>query len=138
MKMGKLLNEIGDTNVSKTVKKNNDGKRTMTTIKPSLGPGLGNLNDVNRGKIFPNLKFEKNKRIDEFFDKKLILFSKKTVNQNVIKNISVNEIKDLASVLKKFNSEALIVRPDRYILSSTNDKNNVDDFVEKTLLNVYN
>ena len=40
MNMGKLLNEIGDTNVSKTVKNSNDG-RTMTSIKPSLGPGLG-------------------------------------------------------------------------------------------------
>ncbi len=138
MKMGKLLNEIGDVNVSKTIKSSDDGIKTMSTIKPSLGVGLGNLKDVNRGKIFPNLKFENNKRIDEFFDNKLILFSKETVNQNIIKNISANSMKDLLGVLKTYNSEALIVRPDRYILSSTNDKNNVDEFVEKTLLNVYN
>ena len=138
MNMGKLLNEIGGTNVSKTVKNTEDGSKTMSTIKPGLGPGLGSLKDQNRGKIFPNMKFNKNKIIDEFYDKNIILFSKKNFNQNILPNISGDKFKDLIGVLKKFNSEALIVRPDRYILSSTNEKNNINDFVEKTLSSVYN
>ena len=135
MNMGKLLNEIGDTNVSKTVKNSNDGKRTMTSIKPSLGPGLGKKNDTNRGKVFPNMRLN-NKRVDEYFDKNLILFSKNNYKNKLIKNISVQQFDTLSCALKKFNSEALIVRPDRYILSSTND-NKLDDFVEKTMLEVY-
>ena len=56
MKMGKLLNEIGDVNVSDTVKKSHNGSRTMQHNKTHLGPGLGSSNDPNRGKIFPNVK----------------------------------------------------------------------------------
>ena len=138
MNMGKLLNEIGGTNVSKTVKNAEDGSKTMSTIKPSMGPGLGSLKDKNRGKIFPNIKFDKNKTIDEFYDKKIILFSKKNYNQNNISNVSGDKFEELIGILKKFNSEALIVRPDRYILSSTNENNNINDFVEKTLSSVYN
>ncbi len=138
MNMGKLLNEMGGTNVSKTVKNAEDGSKTMSTIKPSMGPGLGSLKDKNRGKIFPNIKFDKNKTIDEFYDKKIILFSKKNYNQNNILNVSADKFEELIGILKKFNSEALIVRPDRYILSSTNENNNINDFVEKTLSSVYN
>ena len=138
MNMGKLLNEMGGTNVSKTVKNAEDGSKTMSTIKPSMGPGLGSLKDKNRGKIFPNIKFDKNKTIDEFYDKKIILFSKKNYNQNNISNVSGDKFEELIGILKKFNSEALIVRPDRYILSSTNENNNINDFVEKTLSSVYN
>ena len=138
MNMGKLLNDMGGTNVSKTVKNAEDGSKTMSTIKPSMGPGLGSLKDKNRGKIFPNIKFDKNKTIDEFYDKKIILFSKKNYNQNNISNVSGDKFEELIGILKKFNSEALIVRPDRYILSSTNENNNINDFVEKTLSSVYN
>ena len=112
--------------------------KTMSTIRPGLGPGLGSLRDKNRGKIFPNLKLNKNKIIDEFYDKKIILFSKKKYNQNNILNVSGDKFEELIGILKKFNSEALIVRPDRYILSSTNENNNINDFVEKTLSSVYN
>ena len=73
----------------------------MSTIRPSLGPGLGSLKDKNRGKIFPNMKFNKNKIIDEFYDKKIILFSKKNFNQNIIPNISGDKFKDLIGCFKK-------------------------------------
>ena len=46
----KYCNEIGDINVSDTVKNRKDGSKTMSTIKPKLGPGLGSLKDKNRGK----------------------------------------------------------------------------------------
>ena len=56
--MGRLLNSIGDTNVSNTVKEEKDGSKKMTSIKPPLGPGLGNNKDKLRGKIFPYINLQ--------------------------------------------------------------------------------
>ena len=78
-----------------------------------------------------------NKRVDEYFDKNLILFSKNNYKNKLIKNISVQQFETLSCALKKFNSEALIVRPDRYILSSYAG-DNIADFVDKVLSSVYN
>ena len=119
------------------LKKSHNGSRTMSTIKPDLGPGLGSSNDPNRGKIFPNVKLNKNINLDESYDKKLILFSKKQFNKNTIKNVSGDEFKYLNEILLSFNSDALIVRPDRYILSSYAG-DNIADFVDKVLSSVYN
>ena len=107
--MGKLLNDIGGTNVSKTVKNTEDGSKTMSTIKPGLGPGLGSLIDQNRGKIFPNIKYNKDKTLDKLFEKNLILFSKENFDQDIIENISCEKFKDLTGILESFDSEALIL-----------------------------
>ncbi len=137
MNMGKLLNEIGDINVSDTVKNKKDGSKIMSTIKPKLGPGLGSVKDKNRGKIFPNLNL-KNNLIDSYFDLDLLLITKEICKINLIQKLSGEEFIFLKEVLNKLGSEAIIVRPDRYILSSTSNKNGIEDFVIKTLSGLYN
>ena len=136
MNMGKLLNEIGDINVSDTVKNRKDGSKTMSTIKPKLGPGLGSLKDKNRGKIFPNLKSQ-NRIFDKFFNLNLLLVSKKKCKTNLIKKISCDQFSCLKEVLQGLNAEAIIIRPDRHILSSTSNKNDIEGFVKKTFYEIY-
>ena len=38
------------------ISSNQDGTKSMQSIKPKLGPGLGKNKDSNRGIIFPQLK----------------------------------------------------------------------------------
>ena len=129
MRMGELLNSIGGSKVSDTVYVEKDGTIKMNSIKPELGKGLGNLHDKNRGKIFPSLKINFNKEFDDLFSCYPILITNNKENEKKLKirtyrSIDIPEIK---IILKKFNSNSLIIRPDRFVLAST-DKSDLKEF----------
>ena len=134
--MGKLLNSIGDPNVSNTVKEDKDGSRVMTSIKPPLGPGLGNKSDKLRGHVFPFINLQKSKiqNFDEQFDKELILLSKQELNCTDIKHVNVNKYKELLKIFNNLNIKALILRPDRFILSSLENNSDINEFINKSIL----
>jgi len=134
--MGKLLNSIGDPNVSNTVKEDQDGSRVMTSIKPPLGPGLGSKSDKLRGNVFPfiNLQKSKIKNFDEQFDKELILLSKQELNCTDIKHVNVNKYQELLKIFNNLNIKALILRPDRFILSSLENNSDINEFINKSIL----
>ena len=134
--MGRLLNSIGDTNVSDTVKEKKDGSKKMTSIKPPLGPGLGDNKDKLRGKIFPyiNLLNSNVSNFDSQFETELVLLSKQNINNKKIKHINVNKYEEVMKVFNKLNISALILRPDRFILSSLNDNSKINDFIDKSIL----
>ena len=129
MKMGELLNSIGGSKVSDTVYMEKDGTIKMNSIKPELGKGLGNLDDKNRGKIFPSLKIKFNKEFDDLFSCYPILITNKKVSEKKlkIKSYSTFDIPEVESILKKFNTNSLIIRPDRFVLAST-DKSDLKEF----------
>ena len=129
MKMGELLNSIGGSKVSETVYEEKDGTIKMNSIKPKLGKGLGDLNDKNRGKIFPYLKINFNKEFDDLFSCYPILITNMKVSEKKLKirTYSTIDIPEIKTILKKFNSNSLIIRPDRFVLAST-DKNDLKDF----------
>ena len=136
IKMGKLLNSIGDSNVSNTVKEDQNGLKVMTSIKPPLGPGLGNDRDKLRGHVFPFINISKSsiRYFDELFDKEIVLLSKREFNHSKIKHINVNKFRELLKIFNKLNIKALILRPDRFILSSLNKDSDINEFVNKSML----
>ena len=129
MKMGELLNSIGGSKVSDTVYTEKDGTIKMNSIKPELGKGLGNLDDKNRGKIFPSLKIKFNKEFDDLFSCYPILITNKEVNEEKLKirTYTSFDIPEIETILKKFNTNSLIIRPDRFVLAST-DKSDLKEF----------
>ena len=138
MKMGELLNAIGNANVSDTVFMQPDGSIKMYTIKPSLGNGLGAKEDINKGKTFPLIKLEDGSYFDNLFQGNAILLADKEIIQK-LKSININipilsltNFPELIKVLKKFKTKGLIIRPDRFILAST-DKINGTKFLESAL-----
>ena len=138
MKMGELLNAIGNANVSDTVFMQPDGSIKMDTIKPSLGNGLGAKEDINKGKTFPLIKLEDGSYFDNLFQGNAILLADKEIIQK-LKSININipilsltNFPELIKVLKKFKTKGLIIRPDRFILAST-DKINGTKFLESAL-----
>ena len=123
MKMGELLNSIGGSDVSDTVFIQPDGSIKMNTIKPKLGKGLGISKDPNRGKIFPSLKNEFGKDIDFLYSSEPILITNRKIDKNnfdikIFDNIDIPKVE---TILKTFKSDALIIRPDRFIFASTNE-----------------
>ena len=128
MKMGELLNSIGGSDVSDTVFIQPDGSIKMNTIKPKLGKGLGISKDPNRGKIFPSLKNEFGKDIDSLYSCEPVLITNRKIDKNnfdikIFDNIDIPKVE---TILKKFKSDALIIRPDRFIFASTNEKDLVN------------
>ena len=121
MKMGELLNSIGGSKVSETVYVEKDGTKKMNSIKPQLGKGLGNHRDKNRGKIFPFVKFNLNEEFDNLFSSYPILITNNNVGKKKLKirTYSSTDIPEIETILKKFNTNSLIIRPDRFVLAST-------------------
>ena len=87
VKMGEFVNAVGTSNITGEVSSTQNGQKSMKSIKPKLGKGLGKINDKNRGKIFPQFKLKNGKSLDnKFFDKPLLIISAKYKKKTTKKN----------------------------------------------------
>merc|ERR1711991_547776 len=55
MRMGEFVNAVGKSPITNNISADSKGRKSMKSIKPRLGSGLGNLKDRFRGKIFPQI-----------------------------------------------------------------------------------
>ena len=123
VKMGEFVNAVGTSNITGEVSSTPNGQKSMKSIKPKLGKGLGKINDKNRGKIFPQFKLKNGKSLDnKFFDKPLLIISSKYKKKlpKKINYINSNTAKGLNEYMLKLKIDAFVVRPDRFILNSIN------------------
>ena len=133
MRMGEFVNAVGSENITDNISSGPDGTKSMQSIKPKLGTGLGSNKDKNRGKIFPQLKMKNGKTLDEKFSKSPLLLTSskfgKKISLNKIKSITDKDIRGLSNLLKTYKAKGIIVRPDRFILKtckSSNDFNRIN------------
>ncbi len=123
VKMGEFVNAVGTSNITGEVSSTPNGQKSMKSIKPKLGKGLGKINDKNRGKIFPQFKLKNGKSLDnKFFDKPLLIISSKYKKKlpKKINYINSNTAKGLNEYMLNLKIDAIVVRPDRFILNSIN------------------
>ena len=123
VKMGEFVNAVGTSNITGEVSSTPNGQKSMKSIKPKLGKGLGKINDKNRGKIFPQFKLKNGKSLDnKFFDKPLLIISSKYKKKlpKKINYINSNTAKGLNEYMLNLKVDAFVVRPDRFILNSIN------------------
>ena len=122
MRMGEFVNAVGSENITDNISSGPNGTKSMQSIKPKLGLGLGSNKDKNRGKIFPQLKMKNGKTLDEKFSMSPLLLTSsklsKKISLNKIQSITDKDIKGLNNLLKSYNAKAIIVRPDRFILKT--------------------
>ena len=127
MRMGEFVNAVGSENITDNISSGPDGTKSMQSIKPKLGAGLGSSKDKNRGKIFPQLKMKNGKTLDEKFSKSPLLLASskliKKISLNKIQSITDKDIKGLSNLLKSYDAKAIIVRPDRFILKTCRSQN---------------
>ena len=110
----------------------------MNSIKPKLGEGLGNSIDKNRVQ-FSSFKFNFNKEFDDLFSCDPILITNEKIKNKKFKisTYNVSDIPEIEEILKSFDTNSLIIRPDRFVLGST-DKNDLKDFSQLCLNDIYN
>jgi len=133
-RMGEFINAIGTSNITREVSSSPDGQKSMKSIKPKLGKGLGKVQDRNRGKIFPQFKLKNRKFLDENFSLKPILILSKEIKKNIsnrLNFIKLDKNKNLDKFFENSNSKAIIVRPDRFILSSCKSVKNFNSYLAK-------
>ena len=134
MRMGEFVNAVESIQITDNIKSDNKGIKSMQSIKPKLGKGLGNLKDKNRGKTFPQFKLKNNKTLDDYFSKKGIIILSSEIKHKNLKNYSLLKAKNLSNVsnyLKNINSKAILVRPDRFILASASSYKDVGELFKK-------
>ena len=134
MRMGEFVNAVESTQITNNISSSKDGTKSMQSIKPKLGSGLGKNNDINRGKIFPQLKMKNGKSFDDKFSKNLLLIiTSKLKNKSKSSKFPIiieNEVVGLSKLLKNYKSKAIVVRPDRFIFQSCNSAKNFGQFLK--------
>ena len=134
MRMGEFVNAVESIQITDNIKSDNKGIKSMQSIKPKLGKGLGNLKDKNRGKTFPQFKIKNNKTLDNNFSKKGMIVLSSDVNPKTPKYYSILKAKNFSNVsryLKNIKSKAILVRPDRFILASARSNKEVNLLLKK-------
>ena len=134
MRMGEFVNAVESIQITDNIKSDNKGIKSMQSIKPKLGKGLGNLKDKNRGKTFPQFKIKNNKTLDNNFSKKGMIVLSSDVNTKTSKYYSILKAKNFSNVsryLKNIKSKAILVRPDRFILASARSNKEVNLLLKK-------
>ena len=135
MRMGEFVNAVGKSPITNNISADSKGRKSMKSIKPSLGDGLGVKKDKLRGKIFPQFK-NNGKNLDvKFFKKPMLLISskfKKPLSKKINFYKNKND-KKISRYLKDINCDGLIVRPDRFILASIEKNQDVELLIKKNL-----
>ena len=134
MRMGEFVNAVESIQITDNIRSDNKGIKSMQSIKPKLGKGLGNLKDKNRGKTFPQFKIKNNKTLDNNFSKKGMIVLSSDVNPKTSKYYSILKAKNFSNVsryLKNIKSKAILVRPDRFILASARSNKEVNLLLKK-------
>ena len=135
MRMGEFVNAVGKSPITNNISSDSKGRKSMKSIKPKLGRGLGKPKDKLRGKIFPQFK-NNGKNLDIKFSKKPILVLSNKFKQSVSKKINFYRNKSntkLSRYLESINCEGLIVRPDRFVLASIKNLKDVRLVTKKNL-----
>ena len=135
MRMGEFVNAVGKSPITNNISSDSKGRKSMKSIKPKLGHGLGKPKDKFRGNIFPQFK-NNGKNLDIKFSKKPILVLSNKFKQSVSKKINFYRNKSnnkLSRYLESINCEGLIVRPDRFILASIKNFKDVKLITKRNL-----
>ena len=135
MRMGEFVNAVGKSPITNNISADSEGRKSMKSIKPKLGLGLGKPKDKFRGNIFPQFK-NNGKNLDIKFSRKPILVLSNKFKQPLSNKINYYRNKSntkLSRYLENVNCEGLIVRPDRFILASIKNLKDVKLITKRNL-----
>ncbi len=122
VKLGELINRIAAApHAEKTAR--------MESIISTLGPGLGDTNDPLRGTLFPQFRLSSGTRSDDYLGYRTTLFcrDRPVSASHEFETLSATNEPALGAVLDQLGVDEVIVRPDRYILSSSTKIRSITD-----------
>ena len=135
MRMGEFVNAVGKSPITNNISADSKGRKSMKSIKPKLGHGLGKTKDKLRGNIFPQF-INNRKNLDIKFSKKPILVLSNKYKKSLSKKINFYRNKSntkLSRYLENANCKGLIVRPDRFILTSIKNLKDIKLITKRNL-----
>ncbi len=135
MRMGEFVNAVGKSPITNNISADSEGRKSMKSIKPKLGRGLGKSKDKFRGNIFPQFK-NNGKNFDVKFSRKPILVLSDKFKQPLSNKINYYRNKSntkLSRYLENANCEGFIVRPDRFVLASIKNLKDVKLITKRNL-----
>ena len=127
------LNHEVPVNISKGGVIRKGINKDLDKYRDLLNNGKNYLNRILEREIkntqIPSLKINFNKEFDDLFSCYPILITNKKVKEKKLKirTYSTFDIPEIETILKKFNTKSLIIRPDRFVLAST-DKSDLKEF----------
>lgn len=137
-RMGALVNSMDADEWPLFGAESKAGAMRMESIKRPLGPGLGDPSDRNRGTLFPQFLLNDGKRSDDHVDHAFFIAIDmrdrfKNDDLGSFQVISADDEPGLKAVLASIDAKAVIIRPDKHILASTNQVELIDTLVKSAL-----
>ena len=126
VRLGELINQMGQDNQPEQPIK-------MKSIRSELGDGLGDESNPLRGTLFPQCILESGEKLDDVVGYSAFTVRKNKVitldnsSDDFLETLKISEANSilyadqelaLAAILTKLDAEEVVVRADRYILSS--------------------
>ena len=134
IRLGGLINTIDSPSALAQAENNAAGTARISSITPPLGAsdlgGLVSSNGPHCGCLFSQPILRDGQRLDDAVGYSPVLIVRNPLNRNVTPVISVLDAEthpNLAKVLDGLNTNAVLVRPDRYIAASAIFENDIID-----------
>jgi 3-(3-hydroxy-phenyl)propionate hydroxylase len=134
IRLGGLINTIDSKTALAQAENNEEGTARISSITPPLGAGdLGESIITNRpycGYLFSQPILRNGQRLDDKVGYNFVLILRCPLDGNITPTVSVldaEEHPNLAIALDSFNTNAVLVRPDRYIAGSAIVENDIVD-----------
>ena len=134
IRLGGLINTIDSRTALAQAENNADGTARISSITPPLGVSdLGKLIGGNRshcGHLFGQPILRDGRRLDDKVGYCPVLILRHPLDKEISPAVPVldaEEHPDLAIALDSFNTNAILVRPDRYIAGSAISENDIVD-----------
>ena len=140
IRLGGLINTIDSQSALAQAESNAAGPARISSITPPLGAsdlgGLVSSNGPHCGCLFSQPILRDGQRLDDAVGYTSVLIVRNPLNKNVTPVISVLDAEthpNLAKVLDGLNTNAVLVRPDRYIATSAIFENDIIDMASTGL-----
>ncbi len=133
--LGGLINRADNTKALKAALPNQDGSARMKSIAPKIGESLKAGSSEHRGKLFPQLRLSDSRLMDDASGYSPVLLIKEDINSYNLNLptglivISSESEKEVTACLQNMGTDAVLIRPDRYILGTAKTKEELNDLL---------
>ena len=123
IRLGGLINALDRDSALAMAKENAEGRATMASIAPILGQDTSPLfsapDSPHRGKLFPQPTLSDGRRMDDVTGYHPLLICRHSIPEDIsLTVVSAEEEPSLVRCLDDLKTNAVLVRPDRYILAT--------------------
>lgn len=125
MRLGGLINSVNRDTALAQADTSGSGTKRMASIAPPLGPsnlaGLVNHDSIYKGQLFAQPILNGGQRLDDVIGYESVLILRHKLPSEIVSSVRVLDAEthyELVAALDELSTNALLLRPDRYIAAS--------------------